>query len=183
MTGHVDGRYRFQLEERIRARIVEVPDWPKPGVSFKDISPIFEDADLFRSTINYFANLIPSSTTKFFAIDARGFLIASPLAMLMGKPLVLCRKAGKLPRATLSQKYDLEYGQSELFVTEGTASAKDKVFVIDDLLATGGTAWAAGQLALRQGAELTGYGFLVELSFLGGRKRLAHSTITAIAQY
>ncbi|MGE3683177.1 MAG: adenine phosphoribosyltransferase [Bdellovibrionales bacterium] len=158
--------------EQIRKFIRDVPDFPKPGVMFKDITPALASPDVFRSLIVHMSELIPKHTTKLAAIESRGFILGSALATHLGLGMVLIRKPGKLPYATLAHSYDLEYGTDTLQIHVDALDSGDHVCIVDDVLATGGTAGAAEVLCLETGATVTGFAFLMELSFLNGRKKL-----------
>lgn len=158
----------MQIEERI----VDVPDFPKKGIIFKDITPIFEDHICFVSLIRHFARAIPEDTKKLIGIESRGFLLGAAIAQHLNVGLVLARKPGKLPRETDSQTYSLEYGEDELHIHKSSISKGDKVVIIDDILATGGTAQAAEKLCINMGAEVLGSYFLMEILALKGREKL-----------
>ncbi len=159
--------------ERVAAAIRAIPDFPKPGILFRDITPVMEDPEAFAAAMAGLSGLVADAGwDKIAAIEARGFLFGAPLAREAGKPLVLVRKAGKLPGETRSVSYDLEYGQAAIEVPSGSLRTGDRVLIIDDLLATGGTAGAAAELVTAAGAEVAGFGFLVELDDLGGRSVL-----------
>lgn len=183
MTQYYDSQYQEKLSQRMQSVILDVLDFPKPGIVFKDVTPLLLDADLLSSLVKYVSSQIPPSTNKIAAIDARGFLIAAPVAVELRLPLAICRKPGKLPGETLSVSYELEYGTNELCVTKHSISQQDKIFILDDLLATGGTAKAAAQLCVEAGASVTGFGFLVELGFLNGRQCLDHANIVTVTNY
>ncbi len=150
-----------------------VPNFPKPGIQFKDITPILENSSAFRSLAQHLRELVPMGATKLLAIESRGFLLAAAIAQYLDAGVVLVRKPGKLPRETLSIRYDLEYGQDELQMHKDSLRANDRIVVIDDVLATGGTAKAAENLALKSGAKVLGACFLLEITGLRGGKNLA----------
>lgn len=161
------------LRELLLSRIRDVADYPKPGVMFKDITPLLADPKAFTALTDTLAELCTRhGATKVVGLEARGFILAAPVAVKAGLGFIPVRKAGKLPGATLSQAYDLEYGSAELEVHAEDLDAGDRVIVIDDVLATGGTAEASVQLVRRAGAEVVGVAVLMELGFLGGRHRL-----------
>jgi len=173
------------LKERIDATIREVPDFPKPGIMFKDITPILEDPVLSNDLIDAFAENCKDQNIEAVAgIESRGFLFGFPLAIKLGVPFILIRKKGKLPADTISYKYDLEYGSAEIEMHNDVIKPGMKVLVHDDLLATGGTAIAAAELIKMQKGEVVGFSFLVELAFLNGKEKLnsytqyTHSLIT-----
>ncbi|MEU6876839.1 adenine phosphoribosyltransferase [Streptomyces sp. NPDC046712] len=155
------------------SRIRDVPDYPKPGVLFKDITPLLADPVAFTALTDTLATLCAThGATKIVGLEARGFILAAPVAVRAGLGFVPVRKAGKLPGATLKQAYELEYGTAEIEVHAEDLAAGDRVMVIDDVLATGGTAEASLELIRRAGAEVAGVAVLMELGFLAGRARL-----------
>jgi adenine phosphoribosyltransferase len=159
--------------ELLLSRIRDVADHPKPGVTFKDITPLLADPQAFRVLTEALAeDCRRIGATKIVGLEARGFILAAPVAVTAGIGFVPVRKAGKLPGATLSQGYDLEYGRAEIEVHAEDLAEGDRVAVIDDVLATGGTAEAAIELIRRAGAEVAGVSVLMELGFLDGRARL-----------
>jgi adenine phosphoribosyltransferase len=161
----------------VLARIRDVPDFPEPGIMFKDITPLLADPAAFAVVVAAFAEqggpagLGP--VDKVVGIEARGFILAAPVALQLGVGFVPVRKQGKLPGATVTGSYALEYGEATIEVVTDAFSAGDRVLVIDDVLATGGTAEATIDLVRRAGAEVVGLSVLLELSFLAGRARLA----------
>ncbi|MET8637384.1 adenine phosphoribosyltransferase [Streptomyces sp. NPDC004096] len=156
------------------SRIRDVPDHPEPGVTFKDITPLLADPAAFSALTEALAELtVRYGATKIVGLEARGFILGAPVAVRAGVGFVPVRKVGKLPGATLRQAYDLEYGSAEIEVHAEDLSAEDRVMVVDDVLATGGTAEASLRLVRRAGAEVAGVSVLMELGFLGGRARLA----------
>ncbi len=161
--------------QQIKELIRDVPDFPKPGILFKDITPLLSDQKAFRSMTAHLSSLVPNGTTKLASIESRGFILGSAVAMHLGLGMVLIRKPGKLPYATLSHSYDLEYGKDTLQMHVDALSSTDKVCIIDDVLATGGTAQAAENLCRESGATVSGFAFLMELSFLKGREKLKSS--------
>ncbi|MFJ6796140.1 adenine phosphoribosyltransferase [Streptomyces sp. NPDC091268] len=172
MTGPLSAEVR----ELLLSRIKDVADYPKPGVVFKDITPLLADPKAFGALTDALVELAGRyGATKIVGLEARGFILAAPVAVQAGIGFVPVRKAGKLPGATLAQSYDLEYGSAEIEVHAEDLAAGDKVMVIDDVLATGGTAAASLELIRRAGAEVVGVAVLMELSFLPGRERLAES--------
>ncbi|MFC0849422.1 adenine phosphoribosyltransferase [Streptomyces noboritoensis] len=160
-------------QELLLSRIRDVPDYPKPGVLFKDITPLLADPQAFTALTEALAELcVRHGATKIVGLEARGFILAAPVAVHAGIGFIPVRKAGKLPGATLSQAYELEYGTAEIEVHAEDLAAGDRVMVIDDVLATGGTAEASLELIRRAGAEVAGVAVLMELGFLAGRNRL-----------
>ncbi|MFC5219471.1 adenine phosphoribosyltransferase [Streptomyces coerulescens] len=155
------------------SRIRDVADYPEPGVMFKDITPLLADPAAFTALTDALAGIVGSTgATKIVGLEARGFILGAPAAVRAGVGFIPVRKAGKLPGATLSQAYDLEYGSAEIEVHAEDLSSGDRVLVVDDVLATGGTAEASIQLIRRAGADVAGLAVLMELGFLGGRARL-----------
>ncbi|MFE7317634.1 adenine phosphoribosyltransferase [Streptomyces sp. NPDC057555] len=162
-----------ELRELLLDRIADVPDYPEPGVVFKDITPLLADPTAFRALTGAFVDLCARlRVDKVVGLEARGFILAAPVAVAAGIGFVPVRKAGKLPRAALGQAYELEYGTAEIEVHADALAPGERVLVIDDVLATGGTADATLQLIRRAGAEAVGVAVLLELGFLGGRQRL-----------
>lgn len=160
-------------QELLLSRIRDVPDYPQQGVVFKDITPLLADPAAFTVLTDALAELcVRHGATKIVGLEARGFILGAPVAVRAGLGFIPVRKAGKLPGATLSQAYELEYGTAEIEVHAEDLRADDRVMVIDDVLATGGTAGAALELIRRGGAEVAGVAVLMELGFLGGRARL-----------
>ncbi|MER8067873.1 adenine phosphoribosyltransferase [Streptomyces sp. NPDC094034] len=159
--------------ELLLSRIRDVADYPEPGVVFKDITPLLADPKAFTALTDALAELCARcGATKIVGLEARGFILAAPVAVRAGVGFIPVRKAGKLPGATLSQAYELEYGSAEIEVHAEDLDQDDRVLVIDDVLATGGTAEASLELVRRAGAEVVGVAVLMELGFLGGRARL-----------
>ncbi|GHH48490.1 adenine phosphoribosyltransferase [Streptomyces candidus] len=162
--------------ELLLSRIRDVRDYPKPGVVFKDITPLLADPRAFGALTDALADLcVKHGATKVVGLEARGFILAAPVAIRAGLGFIPVRKAGKLPGATLSQAYELEYGTAEIEVHAEDLNAGDRVMVIDDVLATGGTAEASLELIRRAGAEVAGVAVLMELGFLDGRAKLQPS--------
>ncbi|MFE4372904.1 adenine phosphoribosyltransferase [Streptomyces sp. NPDC056835] len=159
--------------ELLLSRIRDVADYPEPGVVFKDITPLLADPKAFTALTDALAEVCARhGATKIVGLEARGFILAAPVAVRAGVGFIPVRKAGKLPGATLSQAYELEYGSAEIEVHAEDLDQDDRVLVIDDVLATGGTAEASLELVRRAGAEVVGVAVLMELGFLGGRARL-----------
>ncbi len=161
------------LTKRLAAAVRDIPDFPKPGIVFKDITPILLDPPLFDDTLDALARWAEERRTeKVIGIDARGFLFAGPVANRLGVGLIPVRKTGKLPHRTEREAYDLEYGSAELEIHVDAIGSGERVTVIDDLLATGGSAQATARLVERLGGVVAGLGFVIELGFLNGRERL-----------
>ncbi|MFD5449099.1 adenine phosphoribosyltransferase [Streptomyces sp. NPDC127100] len=167
MTGLAD------VPALLLSRIRDVPDYPEPGVMFKDITPLLADPAAFTALTDALAEVAArTGATKVVGLEARGFILGAPVALRSGLGFVPVRKAGKLPGATLGQSYDLEYGSAEIEVHAEDLAADDRVLIVDDVLATGGTAEASVQLIRRAGAQVVGLAVLMELGFLDGRARL-----------
>jgi adenine phosphoribosyltransferase len=161
------------LEEDVKKAIRDIPDFPKPGIVFKDITPIMQDADLSKRIVAHLkAKYQDQGIEAIAGIESRGFLFGYPLAMEMGIPFILIRKKGKLPHKTISHDYDLEYGSASIEMHVDAVSKGQRVLIHDDLLATGGSAEAAAILIEKGGAEVVGFDFLVELEFLNGAVKL-----------
>lgn len=172
------------LSARVRDLIKDVPDFPKPGIVFKDLTPVFKHGPTAAAISKMFAERYDAmGVDAIVAIESRGFLLGAPIAGHMEKSLVLVRKPGKLPRETISQSYELEYGTDTLELHKDALTEGQKVVVIDDLLATGGTAGATCDLVRQTGATIAEVAFLVELGFLDGRKRLSEQDCYALVTY
>jgi adenine phosphoribosyltransferase len=171
------------LDKVIQDRIRDVPDYPKPGVMFKDITPLLADHVAFAGVVDAIVNHYGRGTVdKIVGIEARGFILAAPVAYHFGAGFVPVRKKGKLPAAAYEQTYDLEYGTETIEMHEDALAAGERVLIVDDVLATGGTARATADLVARTGAHVAGISVLMELSFLHGRDKLGnldvHSLVT-----
>ncbi len=161
------------LSEKLSSAIRDVPDFPKKGIVFKDITPIMLNAELSNELLDALHDQYKDQEINAVAgIESRGFLLGYPLAMRLGVPFILIRKAGKLPYDTINVSYDLEYGSATMEMHADTLSQGDRVLVHDDLLATGGSATAAAKLIQKAGGEVAGFSFLVTLDFLKGREKL-----------
>lgn len=157
----------------IKNSIVAVADYPKPGIMFRDVTSLLEDPQAFALVIELLAErYCESGITKIVGTEARGFIFGAPLALALGIGFVPARKPGKLPRATISQDYTLEYGQDTLQIHQDALSKEDKVLIVDDLLATGGTVEATIKLIRQVGAQVHDAAFVITLPDLGGEKRL-----------
>ncbi len=157
----------------LKPLIRDVPDFPKPGITFKDITPLLADATALRTVVNTIAETWAGASIDVVAgIEARGFLLAAPVAYCLGVGLVPIRKPGKLPWKCYEESYQLEYGSDRIQLHVDAATPKDRVLLVDDVLATGGTMTAALRLVRRTGATVVGAAFLVDLAFLGGFKKL-----------
>ena len=164
--------------------IRDVPDFPKPGIVFKDITPLLLDPARFRRAIGLMAAPFQNAKVRrVVSIEARGFLLGAPIALALEAGLVPIRKPGKLPAARGRVDYALEYGTDALEMHRDAVGAGDRVLIVDDVLATGGTADAAAQLVRAQGGQVVGFTFLIELDFLKGRERLRNERVEALLHY
>ena len=161
-----------QLIEKLEQTIQTIPDFPKPGIQFKDISPIFLNPELYEAVIADLVNFSKGKIEAVCGIESRGFLFGIAVAVALDVPFILIRKKGKLPPPFVSEKYDLEYGSAEIEMKEGQLKPGQRVLIHDDLLATGGTTEAAAKLIEKQSGIAAQFSFLIELEFLGGREKL-----------
>jgi len=172
------------IVEKLRAAVRDVSDFPKKGIVFKDITPILNDPVLLRASIDLFLERCRGrNIDKIVAIDARGFLFGSAVAYELGLGFVPIRKRGKLPYQTDTAKYSLEYGEAEMEMHIDAMTAGERVVLLDDLLATGGTSAAAAVLIRKAGGDLLEAQFLIELEFLNGRKQLEPTPVTSFLKY
>lgn len=163
------------------SRIVSIPDYPEPGVIFKDITPLFADPDALDAAVDAIAaHFADAGVTKIIAPEARGFMIGAPIAYKLGVGFIPARKPGKLPRATVSVSYELEYGTDTLEIHEDAIEPGERILLIDDLIATGGTLSAVAKLVQQMGAEIAGYGCILELDALKPREVLDPNGTTDI---
>jgi len=169
-----------RVREQVRARIRDVPDFPRPGVLFKDITPLLADHAAFSAAVAALAAMLPADVDVVAAVEARGFVFGAPVALSAGVGFVPVRKSGKLPGDTSRVAYSLEYGESEVEVTADAFRPGQRVVVLDDVLATGGTAAATCELVEQCGAVVIGVRFLLELSFLAGRSRLGGRDVDSL---
>jgi len=168
----------------LRSLIRDVPDFPKPGILFRDITPLLQVSEALREALDRLAQPYrKSGITKVVGIESRGYIFAPAIAMSLGAGFVPVRKPGKLPWKTASEEYSLEYGKDRLEIHIDGLARGERVLIVDDLLATGGTAAATRRLAERLGAEVVGAGFLVELTFLEGRARLLGMDVMSLIQF
>jgi adenine phosphoribosyltransferase len=168
----------------IKSLIVDVPDFPKPGIVFKDITPVLAHPKAFAAVIDHFAERAAALRAEgVLAIESRGFIFGAPLAQSLGLPLQLVRKRGKLPRAALTARYELEYGFDHLEMHADAIRAGGRYLIVDDVIATGGTAAAVAGLIAQQKATVAGCLFLIELTFLGGRAKLPDLDVQALIAY
>ncbi|MCG8573959.1 MAG: adenine phosphoribosyltransferase [Flavobacteriales bacterium] len=174
------------LEERIKKAIRDVPDFPKEGIIFKDITPILQDAQLCKDiVVDLSKKFLEMGIEGVAGIESRGFIFGQALAIEMNVPFIPIRKKGKLPYHVVSHAYDLEYGSAEIEMHTDAVSENQKILVHDDLLATGGTAAAAAELILMQGARVEAFNFIVDLTFLNGENAISKysKNIITLARY
>jgi len=168
----------------LRAKIREVPDFPKPGILFYDITTLLKDADAFREVIDRMADAVKDDRIELVVgMESRGFIFAAPLADRLGAGFVPVRKLGKLPAETLEVEYDLEYGTATLEIHRDAIQPGQRVLIVDDLLATGGTVLGTIELVSRLGGEIAGLSFMVELTALDGRAKLGEFAIHTLLAY
>ena len=181
--GHLTSA-KSPLIDELKRTIRDVNNFPKPGIVFKDVTPVLLDVELFRRAAVAMAEPYrDAGITRVVAIESRGFLFGAPIALELGAGLVPIRKPGKLPAATQRVDYALEYGTDALEMHHDAVQAGDRVLVVDDVLATGGTANAAARLVGGTGAAVVGFSFLIELDFLKGRQRLQGRRVEALLHY
>ena len=172
------------LLEAVRARVRDVPDFPKPGIVFKDLTPVLADPLLFHGVVSALAARVATlDITEVVAIEARGFILGGALAATLRRGFIPVRKPGKLPRRSLREAYGLEYGDDALELHVDALVKGARVLVVDDLLATGGTAAATERLVRRAGGTVVGFAFLVELAFLHGAERLGAERVVSLLKY
>jgi adenine phosphoribosyltransferase len=172
------------LESDFKALIRDIPDFPEPGIVFKDITPLLSEPDAFLAAVSALSDpYVADGITKVVGIEARGFIFAAPIANRLGAGFVPIRKAGKLPYDIRHQEYDLEYGTDRIEVHSDAVRRDDRVLIVDDVLATGGTGAASVQLIEALGAKVAGFTVLVELGFLAGRERLTGTDVHAVVHY
>jgi adenine phosphoribosyltransferase len=170
--------------EEISSFIRDVPDFPKPGILFKDITPLLADSAAFRATIDIFAERVAAlRADAILAIESRGFIFGAALAQRAGLSLQLVRKRGKLPRESFSVEYELEYGVDHLEMHKDAVQAGGRYLIVDDVIATGGTAAAVAKLVAQQRGTVAACVFLIELTFLNGRKRLPGQEVISLIRY
>lgn len=169
------------MDKYLKGIIRDVPDFPKPGIIFKDITPILTDSSAFKRVIDAFVDRYSDKKiSAIVGVESRGFVFGAPLAYQLGCGCVLVRKKGKLPYKTVEMSYDLEYGSATIEMHIDAVKPGDRVIVIDDLLATGGTAAATCELLNKQGAQIVECAFVVELAFLNGRDKLNHDVCSLV---
>jgi adenine phosphoribosyltransferase len=168
----------------LAAHVRDIPDFPKPGVMFKDITPLLASVDAFRFTVDAIADHFAGAPVdRVLGIEARGFVFAAPVAYRLGAAFVPVRKAGKLPWEIEREEYALEYGTDLLEIHRDAVTAGDRVLIVDDVMATGGTAAATVRLAERLGGEVIGLAFVIELAFLHGRERLEGHEVLSLLTF
>ncbi len=168
----------MRFADQIAPLVADVADFPEPGITFRDITPLLRSPAGLAAGVNGLLEVSPTDVDVVIGLEARGFIFAAPVALALGAGFVPIRKPGRLPRETISAGYELEYGTETLTVHADALTAGDRVLVVDDVLATGGTALAAADLVRRLGGELVGVSVLMELTYLPGRERLAAAGIT-----
>ena len=170
--------------EKVKTFIRDVPDFPKPGIVFKDITPLLQNPEMFRSTCEKLAGPFrKKGVTHVASVESRGFIFGAPVAYLLNAGYIPIRKKGKLPYKTASQSYELEYGTDTLEIHADALDAASRVLLIDDVLATGGTANASCQLVQKLKAKVIGLSFVIELEFLHGREKLRGYDVFALLRY
>lgn len=168
----------------LRAKIREIPDYPSPGITFRDITPLIGDGDAFAATVQRFLDLVADTKPdRVVGIESRGFIFAAPVADRLGAGFVPVRKAGKLPWAVVREEYSLEYGEGKLEIHRDAIHPGERILIVDDVLATGGTAAATARLVETLGGEVVALGFLLELCELGGRSKLGERRVEALLEY
>ncbi len=172
------------MEQRLKQVIRDIPDFPKPGILFKDITPILSHPGLLKETVEELARPFrDAGVSKVLGIESRGFIFAPPLAVTLGAGFVPARKPGKLPWETVKESYALEYGEDALEIHSDAFLKGERILLVDDLLATGGTASAAARLAAKVGASVVGAAFVIELEFLKGRSKLQVPRIHTLVRF
>ena len=167
----------------LRRYIRDVPDFPKPGILFKDITPLLADGPALRWTVDQLGERYRGAIDMVLGIESRGFIVGAALAYALGVGIAIVRKPGKLPAQTFAAQYELEYGTDMLEIHRDAFGEKARVLIVDDLLATGGTASAAIELVERLGGDIVECAFIIELAFLGGRQRLAPRPVHSLVQF
>jgi adenine phosphoribosyltransferase len=169
------------LVNEVMARMRDVPDFPRPGIVFKDITPMLADPVLFGRVVNAMAAPFRGEhITKVVGVEARGFILGAPVALALNAGFVPARKPGKLPHRTVAERYSLEYGADGLEMHQDAVLKGERVLIVDDVLATGGTAEATAKLAAQIGGEVVGFSFLMVLGFLDGAKRLGADRVRSL---
>jgi len=169
------------LEQSLKKFIESYQDFPTKGILFRDLTPVFRNPNIFNELVSEMANLkIYKETEAIIAIDARGFLLGSPIALTLNKPLILARKPGKLPGEIFSKNYDLEYGKNSLSIQKEAIQNYDSFLIVDDLLATGGTVSCVSNLIISQGKEIKGLNVVIELMDLKGKEKFDFPVISHV---
>jgi adenine phosphoribosyltransferase len=173
------------MAELLATKLIrDVPDFPKEGILFKDITPVLEDAAAFQEVVDLLAeDARKRGAQAVVGIESRGFIFGVPVALALKVPFVMARKLGKLPYERITEEYELEYGTNTVEMHVDALTPGMKAYIVDDLLATGGTARASARLVERLNGEVCGFGFLIELAFLDGRKALPNYPITALMAF
>lgn len=172
------------MEKLLKEKIREIPNWPKKGVSFKDITPLIEDKVIFRKLIDALSRpYLKNKVDKIVGIDARGFIFAAAMAYKLKVGMAIVRKKGKLPSKCVSKKYTLEYGSNTIEMHKDSILPREKVVIVDDVLATGGTMEATVDLVKKLKGKIMGIDFIMELTFLNGRKKLKGYKINSLVKY
>jgi len=167
----------------LKSLIRDIPDFPRPGIVFRDITPLLSDARALAAVVDQLAEPFLGKVDLVLGIESRGFIVGAPVAYRLGVGLAVARKPGKLPYQKVAQTYALEYGSDSIEMHQDALGSHRRIVIIDDLLATGGTAQAAALLVSKLGGEVIGCGFVIELSALGGRERLAPLDCVSLVQY
>ena len=168
----------------LKSKIREIPDWPEKGVNFKDITPLLQDKEAFRFVINKLSGpYLKNKPDVIVGIDARGFILSAAMAYKLGTGLAIIRKKGKLPHKTICQDYKLEYATNTIEMHEDAIQKGQKVLLVDDVLATGGTMEATAQIVEKLGGKIIGISFLIELDFLKGREKLKNYQVDSLMHY
>jgi adenine phosphoribosyltransferase len=170
-------------EAQLRTYVRDIKDFPKPGIVFKDITPLLAAGAALQAVVDQIADRYSGKIDMVLGIESRGFIIGSAVAYRLGLGLALVRKPGKLPHQTYAARYELEYGSDTLEIHRDAFGNKSRVLIVDDLLATGGTAAAAIELVKRLDGQITGCAFIIELAFLNGRKRLDAPEVFSLISY
>jgi len=174
----------MSLEERIKALVRDVPDFPQKGVIFRDITPLLKKPDVVNEIIDRFEEFAREKGIEVVAaVESRGFIFAMPLCLRLGVPFVPIRKEGKLPWETIKETYELEYGTATVEMHRDAIEKGQKVLILDDLLATGGTALASAKLVEKLGGKVEGIAFVIELTYLNGRERIKDYDVLTLARY
>jgi adenine phosphoribosyltransferase len=173
------------MAELLAASLIrDVPDFPKPGILFKDITPVLEDPAAFQQVIDLMTEkALASGADVIVGIESRGFVFGTPIALQAKLPFAMVRKLGKLPYERITEEYSLEYGTNTVEMHTDAIQPGQKAYIVDDLLATGGTAAAAQRLVERLGGEVAGFGFMIDLTFLDGKKALGEKSVHALLEF